>query len=208
MGWRRCAGIADEDGLERLFGDLDEDNLASAPLPPNPSAVGSLRATVSALEDPPTRPVEPLPPVALAISGKTLMISSEGEPLSISGLSLDFSRPDAYGLTLRWGETSRRFALGLDGRFRVTPSPDAAHARNKQFTLTGRFDGSTALRGRWLDENNLELELVPMGEPARLTLKLTFRGGQVLIKAHIRPTGRELSLLGTLSDRDRDAAVP
>jgi CubicO group peptidase (beta-lactamase class C family) len=200
-----AATFADDDGFKRMFSDLDVDRLAPSPLPPNPSAVASLRATVTALEDPPSRPEEPLPPLAHGVSGKTFTITSQGDPTSITGISLDFSHADSYSVTLCWGETSRRFSLGLDGRFRLTPAEDPRPAHHP-VTSTGRFAGSTALRGRWLGGNTLELEFVPIGEPVHLGLRITFHRAEVRIRARMRPTGREWDLAGAVADRDSDAA--
>lgn len=130
--------------------------------------------------------------MAHSISGKTFTLSSEGQTPSIKRISFDFSRAGDYSLSIDWGVTSRRLALGLDGRFRVTPTGEFGRLpRGNQI----------ALRGRWLDGNTLAVELVPLGEPLHMDLTLTFHVEHVMIKAHVRPTGRELNLLGMLSDR-------
>jgi len=187
-----AATFADPDGFDRMFGNFDTGKLAAAPLAPNPYAASVLRTTVNTLQHPPPLPVAPLPAMAHTISGKTFILSSEDKTPSTKRISFDFSRAYDYSLSVDWGETSRRLALSLDGRFRVTPTGEL-----------GRLPHSNqlALRGRWLDGNTLALELVPIGEPLHVDLTLTFDSEHVMIKSHARPTGRELNLLGTLSDQ-------
>lgn len=187
-----AATFADPDGFDRIFKDFDISRLATAPLAPNPTAANRLRKVVRSLQHPPPRPVAPLPPVAHTISGKTFTLSSESQTLSIKRISFDFSNAGDYSLSMDWGYGSRQLALGLDGLFRVTPTGEFGRLPH---------DNHIALRGNWLDANTLVMELVPVGEPLHMDLTLTFVNERVMIKAHLRPTGREIIMLGTLSDQ-------
>ncbi len=187
-----AATFADPDGFDRMFEDFDTSKLTSAPLAPNPSAASSLHTAIHTLQNPSPHPAPPLPPMAHAISGKTFTVSSEGQTPMIKHISFDFSRAGDYSLSIDWGKTSRRLALGLDGRFRVTPTGKLGRLPH---------GNQLALRGQWLDNNTLTVELVPIGEPLHTDLTLTFYSEHVVIKGHVRPTGRELSLLGTLSNQ-------
>ena len=175
-----------------MFADFDIGQLAMAPLTPNPSAVYALSAAVRTLEHPLPRPIPPPPDMAQVISGKTFSLSSETRTPLIKFISFDFSRVDDYSLSIDSGTTSRRLSLGLDGRFRITPTGEFG-------PLPG--ENKIASRGRWINANALELELLWVGEPLHSKLILSFESDRVVIKRQVYPAGLELNLVGTPSER-------
>jgi CubicO group peptidase (beta-lactamase class C family) len=187
-----AATFADPDGFKRIFSNFDMDRLAETPLAPNPAAYDELLEAVKELEHPPSRPVPALPDMARAISGKAFGLQSETGTPAIKYISFDFTRTGDFGLSIDTGSTSRRLALGLDSRFRITP--------------TGEFgplpvENRIALRGLWLDDTRFELEYLWVGEPFRTTFTFGFGGDHVVIEGRLQPAGVDLNLEGVLSDR-------
>ncbi|MCB1851767.1 MAG: serine hydrolase [Gammaproteobacteria bacterium] len=185
-----AATFANPNGFERIFEGFDISKLANAPLAPNPSAVNNMHEALQSLQHPQPWPVAPLPPVAHKISGKTFTLSGRGETSVIKRIGFNFSVTNHHSFSIDWGEGNRHLALGLDNNFRITPT-----GRYGRLPDNNRF----ALRGRWIDTDTLVLELVPVGEPLHLELTLTFQGELVMIKARLNPKGREINLLGRLS---------
>lgn len=122
--------------------------LADAPLPSDPAVKARLREEIArAGAPPPPGPVAPLPPTAAAVSGRRY--ATAPNDLGLTGFRLDFPGDDEATITLtldiprsqEFGD--RTSAVGLDGRYRITPS--------------SRFGLPIAARGHWEDERTFRL---------------------------------------------------
>lgn len=138
-----------EVGKEAALLDLLADYIipAASPqasLPPNPQASARLEALIQEGDGSPL-PVPDLPQAALEISGRTYLLSPNS--LGWEDISLVFT-PGSDTAILRMS-TSPDLAIGLDNRYRLTPSPDSR---------------PIGLRGRWLETGEFELDYLILGD--------------------------------------------
>jgi len=148
----------DYDQIEPLlvaaFVDPDE------PLPPNPTSVAELDATLNALAQAPTPwPVGPLPDVAIAISGKTFVFGPNTADLAT--LRLEFNDTAEATLYMKLEGSDVIWPIGLDGKYRLAP------------------DGQ-GLRGYWADPQAFVIKVFEDGLSTR---RLHFEGDSVEISS-------------------------
>jgi CubicO group peptidase (beta-lactamase class C family) len=140
------------------------------PVPANPEGVARLESAVAAVAQPPAaRPVTPLPDVARAISGRTIVI----EPNNIGLDSIAFDFDDSAEATIYLaggGEPVIVAPVGLDGVFRFSTLP----------TDGGRLVG---LRGEWIDPQTFVMEYNGVVSNDQVALQLYFEGDRVAVTA-------------------------
>jgi CubicO group peptidase (beta-lactamase class C family) len=139
-------------------------------LPPNPEAETALAASISrAATEPPRLMPEP-PETARAISGRTYEFS--GNVLRVKTLILRLLEPrPSWEYTIDNGKEQpiARFAglIGLDGAFRK--SPLASY-------------GIDAVKGRWIDDDTLEVERRILGHGETQIWVLRFDGKKIDVR--------------------------
>jgi hypothetical protein len=111
---------------------------SDAPLPENPDGVARLQATVDASAKPPAPlAIQPLPPLASAISGSTYRLGTN--PLGLETLSLRFRTEGEALVTLGFKDNrSEERPVGLDGVARLSPG--------------GKLGLDVGLKGHWESE--------------------------------------------------------
>jgi hypothetical protein len=155
--------------------DIGEPLLASFtdmenPLPANPEDVARLESAIDAVAQPPAaRPVAPLPDVARAINGRTIIV----EPNDIGLDTIAFKFDDSAEATIYLGGGGEPIVvapLGLDGVFRFSTLP----------TDGGRLVG---FRGEWIDPRTFVMEYNGVVSNDQVALQLHFQGDQVTLTA-------------------------
>ena len=135
--------------------------------PADPAAEARLREAVArAAQPPPPGPTAPLPPAARAVSGQRFELEPNAVGLVAFQLDVPPGDPDEATFTLtldspRSQELGDRVsAVGLDGRFRITPS--------------GRFGLPLAARGHWEDARTFRMVYDEIGGNHVYDLALRF----------------------------------
>jgi hypothetical protein len=155
---------------------------STASLPPNPQGEARLAAELKSAQYPSPRSVQPLPPIADKIVGKTYQITGASITMGFQSISIgQFTADEALihvGLT---GEDVDLRA-GLDGVFRRSQTKS----------------GEIALKATWEDEQTLEIIWQDLQSAERAICHLTFRGDQVEIKVDLYIEGISEISIGTL----------
>jgi CubicO group peptidase (beta-lactamase class C family) len=164
-------------------GGLDVDRLAphllrairsNAALAPNPAGQQRLQARVRAAARPAathaTASLAPLPPLAIAISGRNYRLAENA--LGLRGLQLRFLSPAHAQVRLQLSQTELIVPVGLDGRYRVGIDPAT--------------DEPVAGRGRWLTPQRFSIEIDAIGRINHVTAELDFADGALHGRARER----------------------
>lgn len=151
--------------------------VADEAVPERPDASARLADAVARVAQAPAPgPVDAVPAIARALSGRTLV--AQDNPLGWSAFALEFA-DDAAMLTIEIDGQRSRAAVGLDRRPRIT--------HPVRFTADPRHaEAAVALLGRWLDETTLQLEFDTIETIDAGTLTLGFFEGGVLVALHER----------------------
>lgn len=136
---------------------------SNEPLPDNPDAVARLEALQQVAAEPEPM-VAPIPGTARAVSGHLYML--EENPMGWQSMRFLFSDDEAVAQAVL--NEAIRFAVGLDGRYRVTETPGSL---------------PTALRATWIDDTTIEIEQVNIGSTDDYRLIMTFDGSDIRVHA-------------------------
>jgi hypothetical protein len=144
--------------------------LRSAPLPPDPEAQRALAALARELEEPRLVEAPRVPEQAARIAGSSFRL--EPNPFGFTGLRLRCADARACSLELATPGWTSVLPVGLDGRYRVSKP-------------AGLGDLAVARRGAWEDPESAPatflLSVVPVGDPVRMAVRLTFEGDRVSV---------------------------
>jgi CubicO group peptidase (beta-lactamase class C family) len=152
----------------------------SRALPPNPAAVAQLDEVLAAVRQPPVpTPPQALPDIAWAVSGTTYVF--EPNVLGLKSFMLEFlSLTEArVTITLHEGTGPPPLLVGLDGAFRITPTP--SHER---------FGFPVGVRGAWDDDHTFVLEIDAIANNHAQLFRLSFDEDRVVIDARERTARR------------------
>jgi CubicO group peptidase (beta-lactamase class C family) len=154
-------------------------------LPPNAQAVSRLRQLTHELSNPEPRALDRSPAIATEISGRPFAL--EQNNLEFSELTFWFEEAGLGRLSITYGEGSLDPAIGMDNVFRMTDG----------VSWGMRTDGNTfALRGRWVSDNQLELNIHEVGEPFYFDIELTFAENRVEGTFIWQPVGWRTPIVG------------
>ncbi|MBI5958454.1 MAG: serine hydrolase [Chloroflexi bacterium] len=128
---------------------------STEPLPANPEGNAALQTAIDALANP-TASVPELPEIARQISGQTYTLEAN-RMMNLHSLSLIFADDSAQMVI----DGALTLAVGLDGRYRVTP-------------IDGPGELPVMARGAWTRDTTFTLEVAQIGEAENLTIRLTF----------------------------------
>lgn len=150
------------------------------PLPDNPEAKARLqRALAAAATAPGPRPIEPLPPAATMLSGRTYAMAPNS--LGLESLSLGFADAVAEAvLSMTLAGTASRpggtfeMLLGLDGVYRISES--------------GPSSLPVGLKGEWVSEGTFVLRYSEVAGMNNFTLRAVFDGDSLSLTVD-DPTG-------------------
>lgn len=120
--------------------------------------------------EPPTQTPPPLPDVAHRINGQAIQL--EPNAFGWRTLRFDFIGGDTAQVRVDDGPAN---AIGLDGRYRVTP--------DGRFLHWFPHIGPVALRGAWPDSTTLHLSYRELGTPEPQEITLRFAENRVSIEA-------------------------
>lgn len=178
-------GASNED-WERLTDEFLLPAISEASqLPPNAQAVSRLRQLTHELSNPEPRAPDRSPAIATEISGRPFAL--EQNNLEFSELTFWFEEAGLGRLSITYGEGSLDLAIGMDNVFRVTGG----------VSWGMRTDGNTfALRGRWVNDNQLELNIHEVGEPFYFDIELTFAENRVEGTFIWQPVGWPTPIVG------------
>jgi CubicO group peptidase (beta-lactamase class C family) len=132
---------------------------------PKSDASQLLADRVKAISNPPSQAIPEPPPMAATIAGKTLRL--EENTLGWQTARLDFEGDQAWlTVTTKAIPEERRFAIGLDGLYRLTaqkqvtdigiPEPEQRNFLNPyefNFLLGMPIDGDVAMKGEWTTDD-------------------------------------------------------
>ena len=176
------ATMAAHDGFETMFDGFDPDRLSDHPLPENREAANALAAELAEWRKP--APHGPVAEMAKTVDGKVFIVDFASTTSRLHSLAFAFPAGAEAQLTIRTQNKTDVLAVGLDGRYRTSPTT--------VFSLND--DGQAALRGHWSAPNRFDFELLPLGEPARLILSATFTGDSMTLTGTALPEHKHLSL--------------
>ncbi len=133
------------------------------PLPAATQAYERLSASLQAATMP-KQPAQPLPQIALDISGKTFILDQN--PLDWKSIGFIF-KPDSSETVWKYNnEVDLR--IGLDGLYRLNDLPDQKPG---------------GMRASWTSGNELLLETLNLGEYAESTVNIKFQDGEITLSA-------------------------
>lgn len=141
---------------------------------------------VAQVPDLEAQPVDPLPPLAQKISGKTITL--EPNPFGLLTLSLSFTTNNEAVLYITsgiflTGDEEFSWTAGLDGVPRIAP---------------GRFDISASATGQWEEDNVFTMAIDEVANNQMWEIELTFDSGNVT--AALRGTAGNFAVDGTIED--------
>jgi CubicO group peptidase (beta-lactamase class C family) len=162
----------------------------SRALPPNPAGVARLNEALAAVRQQPVPAVRGLPDMARAVSGVTYVF--EPNAAQIKKLMLEFISPAEAKVTIALyvGTAPPPLMVGLDGVFRMTPTP--SHER---------FGFPVGVRGTWEDDHTFFLEIDTIANNRADLLRLSFEEDRVVIDARERTREATLRLIGVAQRR-------
>jgi hypothetical protein len=155
---------------------------SESPLASNQAAADALRKAVEAVAGPQAEPVDPLPAIAAEISGKPLTVTDEG---------------GSSTLTLMFEQGSNEFIVDTDSVIKKA-GLDNIYRISEEANAFGTFPGShKALKGRWLDENTLQVFERDIEDGFETVFTIDFEGSafKLNIKCNL---GYELNYEGTI----------
>jgi CubicO group peptidase (beta-lactamase class C family) len=169
--------------------------LRPAPLQPNPEAQRAIAALTRELEEPRLVEAPLVPGPAARISGRSFRL--EPNPFGFTGIGLRCADARTCSLVVETPGERSVLPVGLDGRYRVSEP-------------TGLGDLPFASRGAWESSASgtptFVLSVVPVGDPVRMAVRLTFEGEGVSLSIVRRSFDvREWKLAGTAASA---VAVP
>jgi len=146
---------------------------SNAPLPANPEGMARLEAGIqeAALAPQDDRgPAPPLPDIAAKVSGRNYKLDSN--PYGLEGLSVVFPGGEEALLRLTMaaaiaGQQQMELPVGLDGRYRISPS--------------GRFDLPVALKGSWTGDTEFVIDFDEIGNINRWQITTAFEGETISV---------------------------
>ncbi len=106
------------------------------------------------------QPIQPLPEAAMGISGKTFVLDEN--PLGWKSLAFTFT-PGSAEAVVRFNDEVE-FKIGLDGGYRLSPMPGSK---------------PNAIKGAWGAGEELNLELLTLGEYPENSLAVNFTDGEI-----------------------------
>ena len=131
------------------------------PLPANPGGMATLKSSLTAWAQPSTPyPVTPLPDIAEAISGKTVVFGPNAA--GVEAMRLDFNTSAEATLSMKYRGKAELWRIGLDGKYRLST------------------DGQ-ARRGYWADEQTFNFEVFEIGP--QITYRVQLGGDRVEMSA-------------------------
>lgn len=133
------------------------------PLPAATQAYERLSASIQAATKP-KQPVQPLPQVALDISGKTFILDQN--PLGWKSIGFIFKPGSSETVWKYNNEVDLR--IGLDGLYRLNDLPDQKPG---------------GMRASWTSGNELLLETLNLGEYAESTVNIKFQDSTITLSA-------------------------
>lgn len=147
--------------------------LSADVLPPDPEAVAALNATVKSLLHPTPLPVEPLPEMALEVSGQ--LYDLEDNEFGFNTLTLTFEEGAAEAwatFTFPIADAAWLLPIGLDGVYRYD-APEEAH--------------TAAAVGAWTHDDTFEIRVRAMENPTDITIRLQFtdEGLTATVREHV-----------------------
>jgi len=151
------------------------------PLPANPQALARIEAGAQALAQPRQAP-QPLPPIALEISGKTFTLSDN--PFGWHTIAFHFENgAEVAGITI---DNAQHLEVGLDNLFRMVNGGDSLFPEG--------------LRGRWDDQDQLIVDAVLVGQLADFDNTIQFTSDSIRIIRRDKYSGAETVINGAASN--------
>ena len=154
-------------------------------LPENPAGAARLAAALKAANHPPApKRMQPLPEMAKTVSGRTYLL--ETNILDLRTLSLDFlAKPDALVRLTFTDNHTEIHPIGLGGTKKVSPG--------------GRFGLPVGVRGFWENSRVFVLDYDEIANINALLFRLSFNGGQVVIRLTEKSANSEWKFEGKLT---------
>jgi len=142
---------------------------SSEALPPDPEAETLLAAELQAAQHPAPQPVQPLPPLAEQLVGKTYLVTDASITMGLQSITIKGFTPDEMQIEMGVGNEDMLLSAGLDGVFRRSPTETS----------------EVALKGTWEDEQTLALTWQDVTSAEGASMRLTYQGEELLVQVDL-----------------------